>query len=125
MHETLQPEPLPAAGGIAPDGAIPVEGVAPAVVAEGVASEAIVAEALSAEPVVATEAALAPNEPIEAELERRVEALEKKFDSPELEERITTRVLERLPQATSRWYSKLNPFRGATSVPSPSGWVVF
>jgi hypothetical protein len=60
-------------------------------------------------------------------LEERIHALEVSVDhlknSPELEERITTRVLERLPQAErGRWYKRLNPFRGA-SIPMPSGWV--
>src|SRR4051794_2435941 len=62
------------------------------------------------------------------ELEQRIQALEVSVDhlrnSPELEERITTRILERLPQSAGagRWYRRLNPFRGA-SIPMPSGWV--
>jgi hypothetical protein len=95
-------------------------------------------EALQREPVLATiveDAAAAPADsheppsPAPAELEQRIHALEVSVDhlkknSPELEERITTRVLERLPQAAPgpRWYKRLNPFRGA-SLPMPSGWI--
>ncbi len=66
--------------------------------------------------------------PVAPAIEQRIQALEKSVDdlknSPELEERITTRVLERLPNAPAgpRWYKRLNPFRGA-SIPMPSGWI--
>src|SRR6476469_5519196 len=86
-------------------------------------------ESLQREPVLATivDDSAAPTA-APAQLEQRIHALEVSVDnlknSPELEERITTRVLERLPQtpASPRWYKRLNPFRGA-SIPMPSGWV--
>jgi len=93
-------------------------------------------ETLQREPVLATivgEVSSAPSEYVAPNagpppLEERIHALEVTVDqlknSPEFEERITTRILERLPQAPAapRWYKRLNPFRGA-SLPMPSGWV--
>lgn len=90
-----------------------------------VAADAIPVGAVAAEPVAV---AIPVAERAPENLELRVEALERRVDhlnnSPELEERITTRVLERLPQS-DRWYTKLNPFRGVTAGPLPSGWFVY
>lgn len=87
-------------------------------------------EAMQHEPVLAEYAAPpSGGEPASPAIEQRIQALEKSVDdlknSPELEERITTRVLERLPQTPDgpRWYKRLNPFRGA-SIPMPSSWVL-
>lgn len=69
-----------------------------------------------------------PPEPLT--IEQRLDKLERLYlnlKSPgELEERITTRVLERLPEtmASPRWYQRINPFR-KPAMPAASGWVVF
>jgi hypothetical protein len=84
----------------------------------------------SSSPVVVVESATSAAETVVSPaLEQRIQALEQSVDelknSPILEERITTRVLERLPRKLDgpRWYNRLNPFRGK-SIPMPSGWVL-
>ena len=80
------------------------------------------------EPLHETIAAGVPVESLS--VEQRLDNLEKLYvnlkTSGELEERIATRVLERLPETMSspRWYQRINPFR-KPAIPAVSGWVLF
>lgn len=130
MNDAVQSEPTLAT--LAAEGPPALPGAEAVVAGDGVEAQAVAAEAVAAgvvapQPVVAHFADAESIDP--AVLEQRIEALEKKVDhlknSPELEERIASRVIERLPQSTDRWYGKLNPFRGASSIPMPSGWIVY
>lgn len=63
-------------------------------------------------------------------VEKRLDHLEKLVvdltNSRELEERITARILEKLPETmqSPRWYQRMNPFR-RPAIPAATGWVVF